>query len=291
MMGSTYSWEAGSARRHKVGIVLLNWNGWDDTRVCLSSLRQLQYANLEVIVVDNGSSDNSVARIREEFPETKVIETGCNLGFAGGCNLGIVCALGQGSDFVWLLNNDARVHPEALQSLVDKARSSPDIGACGSAIYAMDDPYRLEAWGGGYINFWLGRSRHFLHPVPDEAVDFITGASMLITREVIERVGLLDQRFFMYWEDADFCCRLRAAGWKLAVAGESRVWHKGSSSTGKGSANLDRYFNASAARFFEKHALRPAIPLWTGATLRIGKRVLARDWERARAVWAGISGV
>jgi GT2 family glycosyltransferase len=277
--------------RSKVGIVLLNWNGWEDTCVCLTSLRRLQYPDFEMIVVDNGSTDNSPAHIRRMFPEARIIEAGKNLGFAGGCNWGIRHALGHGCDFAWLLNNDTTVDPQALQALVDKADADPDLGAVGSAIYFMDDTRRLQAWGGGYINFWLGRSRHFLRPAPDDSIDFITGASMLITRSAVESIGLLDESFFMYWEDADYCFRLREAGWKIGVAGESRILHKGSASVGKGSAKLDRYFNASAVRFFNKHARTPAIPRWTGVTLRIGKRVMARDWERARAVWAGISQV
>ncbi len=274
--------------RGKVGIVVLNWNGLADTSACLASLRRIHYADFEMIVVDNDSSDFSPAQIRTIFPEVKVIETGRNLGFAGGCNEGIRYALSEGSDFVWLLNNDTTVDPLALHALIDKAQADPDLGAIGSAIYFMNNPQRLQAWGGGSINFWLGRSRHFLHPVTDDSLDFITGASMLIPRGAIEQVGLLDESFFMYWEDADYCFRLRDAGWKIGVAAESRVLHKGSASIGKGSVTLDRYFNASAIRFFNKHARTPAIPRWAGLTLRVGKRVMACDWERARAVWTGI---
>jgi GT2 family glycosyltransferase len=272
----------------RVHTILVNWNNYTDTATCLSSLRQLSYANYDVIVVDNGSTDDSAARLRDAFPDLNIIELGRNLGFAGGCNAGIRFALSQGSDFVWLLNIDTTVDRDALRALVDKARSSPRLGACGSAIYFMDDPQRLQAWGGGHVNFWLGRSRHFIQPVPDESVEFITGASMLISRTAIESIGLLDEYFFMYWEDADYCFRLRASGWDLAVAGQSRVWHKGSSSVGKESAKLDRYFNASAKRFFRKHAAVSSVTIWTGGTLRFAKRLLRGDWTRARAVLAGI---
>ena len=290
MTANLHSRESRRALRIKVGIVLLNWNGCEDTKVCVSSLRELRYADYEIIVVDNDSSDGSAAQLRKEFPEIAVIETGWNRGFSGGCNVGIRRALSQGADFVWLLNNDTKVDPDALQAMIDKTFNTPDVGACGSAIYCMDSPQCVQAWGGGYINFWLGRSRHYLRPVPDDSIEFITGASMLISREAIESVGFLDEGFFMYWEDADYCFRLRAAGWKLAVAGQSRVWHQGSASVGRGSAKLDRYFNASAARFFEKYARAPAIPRWAGVMLRMGKRFIARDWERARAVWAGGTG-
>jgi GT2 family glycosyltransferase len=272
----------------RVAIVVLNWNGWKDTQMCLSSLRQLLYQNYEVIVVDNGSSDDSVARIGSEFSEVTLVETGENRGFAGGCNLGICHALRHRADFVWLLNNDTTVHPEALQHLVAKAKCDGRIGAVGSAIYLADNPQELQAWGGGYVNFWLGRSRHYLQPIPDKSVEFITGASVLISRKAIESIGLLDEHFFMYWEDADYCFRLRASGWNLSVAGQSRVWHKGSSSVGKESVRLDRYFNASAKRFFRKHGTAPSLAIWTGGTLRFAKRALRGDWTRARAVLAGV---
>ena len=275
--------------QEKVCTIVLNWNGWRDTSVCLSSLAKLDYKNQEVIVVDNGSTDDSVSRLRSEFPHVRLLETGCNLGFGAGCNFGIRYALAIGAPYVWLLNNDTRVEPQALNSLVEKANSDRAIGAVGSAIYSMREPQSLQAWGGGRVNFWLGRSRHWLKPVRDDAVDFITGASMLVSREALGSVGLLDEQFFMYWEDADFCFRLRHAKWKLAVAGDSKIWHKGSASAGKESISLDRYFNDSAARFFEKHAHFPTFTFWTGVTLRLSKRLLSGDWERARAVWVGAS--
>jgi len=274
-----------------IAVIVVNWNGWRDTSACLSSLQYLNYDNFRVVVVDNGSTDDSCARLRDAFPRVEVIETGKNLGFAGGCNVGIRRAMDDGAEFAWLLNNDTTVDPDALNALVDKAVSGVDIGAVGSAIYTANDPERLEAWGGGHINFCLGRSRHFVVPVADEKVQFITGASLLLPRKAIETVGELDEGFFMYWEDADYCFRLRSAGWRLGVAGQSKIWHKGSASVGKRSARMDTYFNASAVRFFERHATAPVVPVWVGIGLRLLKRVSARDWERVRAVWAGANGV
>jgi GT2 family glycosyltransferase len=273
-----------------VHVVVLNWNGWSDTSVCLSSLQHLSYRNFRVIVVDNGSMDDSVSRIRGQFPEVELIETGKNLGFAAGCNAGMAHALAQGADYIWLLNNDTTVHQAALQSLVGVAESDRRIGAVGSAIYSADNPDRIEAWGGGYVNFWLGRSRHSLKPVSDMKIQFITGASLFLPRNIIKEQGVFDEGFFMYWEDADYCFRLRRAGWKLAVAGQSKIWHKGSASVGHRSARMDTYFNASAARFFRKHTWASAMPLWTGVGLRLAKRAIAGDWEKVRAVWAGASG-
>jgi GT2 family glycosyltransferase len=270
-----------------VGIVLLNWNGWRDTVECLTSLEKLNYRDFRVVVVDNGSTDDSVPQIRRAFPDVSIVEAGKNLGFAGGCNTGVRHALEQDAEYVWLLNNDTTVDPRALGAMVEMADADAKLGAVGSAIYSAAEVDRLLAWGGGYINFWLGRSRHFLSFVPNDKIEFLTGASLLLRRAALLSVGLLDEGFFMYWEDGDYCFRLRQAGWKLAVAGDSLVWHKEQGSVGKKSALLDTYFNRSAKRFFARHAPIPFISICAGIGLRTAKRVLAGNWERAHAVWAG----
>lgn len=272
----------------KVTVVLLIWNEWHHTSLCLSSLRQLQYPNFDVVVVDNGSTDDSVARIRETFPWVKLIENGKNLGFAGGCNVGIKYAQQEAADFIWLLNNDTTVDPSALGTMVEKAQTNPRIGAVGSVIYFMDEPTRLQCWGGGHVNFWLGRAGYYLKEVPEDKIESITGCSLLLSRAAIDEVGSLDEGFFMYWEDADICFRLRRAGWRLAVAGQSKVWHKGSSSIGKGKIGSYQNFNASAARFFGKYAPLPVFSFWIGFGMRLAKRIVSADWERAHAIWAGM---
>jgi GT2 family glycosyltransferase len=273
-----------------VGIVLLNWNGWRDTVECLTSLEKLSYPNFRVVVVDNGSTDDSVSQIRQAFRDVAIIEAEKNLGFAGGCNLGIMRAVQEGAEYVWLLNNDTTVDTHALGAMVEMADADATFGAVGSAIYSTAKSKRLLAWGGGYINFWLGRSRHFLSSVPNDKIEFLTGASLLLRRGALESVGLLDEGFFMYWEDGDYCFRLRQAGWKLAVAGDSLVWHKEQGSVGKKSALLDRHFNRSAKRFFARHSPIPVFSIWSGVTLRIVKRLVSGDWEKARDVWASVKG-
>jgi GT2 family glycosyltransferase len=271
----------------KVYIVLVHWNSWNETSICLAALEGLLYPNRRVIVSDNGSVDDSVLRIRQRFPWVEIILNGKNLGFPGGCNAGIRRALADSADYVWLLNNDAVPDPNALNALVDKAESDPQIGAVGSVIYCMEKPLELQAWGGGYVNFWLGRAKHFLRPVADSKVQYITGASLLIPRRVLETVGFLDEEIFLYWDDPEYCWRLRRAGWKLAVAANSKVWHKGMSAYGRKSPKLDVFYNASAVRFFVQHSPTPLLSLGMGTALRMTKRLISGDWERARAIWAG----
>jgi GT2 family glycosyltransferase len=267
-------------------IIVLNWNGWRDTVKCLTSLKRLSYPNVRIVVVDNRSTDDSVSQILQAFPDVAIIEAEKNLGFAGGCNLALRKALQDGAEYVWLLNNDTTVDPGALLAMVEMADADPKIGAVGSAIYSTEEPERLLAWGGGYINFWLGRSRHFLTSVPNNEIQFLTGASLLLRRCALDSVGLLDEGFFMYWEDGDYCFRLRRAGWTLAVAGGSMVWHKEQGTVGKKSTLMDSHFNRSATRFFARHAPIPFISIWVGIGLRIAKRIFIGDWERARVVWA-----
>ena len=273
-----------------VSVIVVNWNNWKLTNDCLASLQGLRYDPSAVIVVDNGSTDGSVKGIRDRFPDVEIIENGANLGFAKGNNAGIRLALQRGAEYVWLLNNDTIVDSNALLALVEKAESDPKIGAVGSAVYYMSEPDRLQAWGGGYVNFWLGRPRRFLRPVADEKIEFVMGASLLMRREALQSVGLLDERFFMYWEDAEFGFRLRRAGWRLAVAGESKVWHKiGATSRNKG-VRLDATLSRSGVHFFKRNSPVPLISIGSNVILRIVKRALARDWVGVRNVWNGMEG-
>lgn len=255
-----------------VSIVLVNWNRPTDTIACLDSLRSLTYRNFYTIVVDNDSSDDSVQRIAAAHPEAQLLRSASNIGFSGGCNIGIRQGLETGADHIWLLNNDTKVEPDALTEMVDVAESDVRIGAVGSILYYMDRPEQIQAWGGGTINLWTGRSRHRRRAGD---LDYITGASMLLRKEALNSVGLLDDGFFLYWEDTDLCFRIRAAGWRLAVAERSHVFHKESASSGRGSSQQNRYFNTSALRFHRKHAMLPFFPILLGIYLpRLSRRRL-----------------
>lgn len=271
-----------------VYIVVLNWNGWRDTLRCIASLKALRYPYFEIVVIDNASSDDSVIRIREKYPEIKMIINDKNRGFAGGCNPGIRMAIGANAKYVWLINNDAIADRNALGALVDLMESCPNLGASGSLIYDLDFPEKMLAWGGGRINWVFGISRHCNKEVDDDSLDYITGASLFLRVEAIQDVGLLDERYFMYWEDADICIRLRKARWRLSVGKASRVFHAESSSVGKRSSLQTQYFNASSVRFFRKHSNFPWVPLGLGLCLRVIKRIFKGDFSGCRDVFIGI---
>lgn len=269
----------------EVCAVILNWNRWRDTVVCVESVRAQKFSSLEVLVVDNGSSDDSEVRLREQLPDTTVIQSGSNLGFGGGCNIGIRRAMQQGAKYVWLLNNDATVSPETLGAMVAQAESDAGLGAVGAVIYDANGSQRVQCWGGGVVNTWLGRSRPNLGP---GALDYLTGACLLLRVEALSRVGLFDeQRYFMYWEDVDLCFRLRRAGWGLAVASQTQVWHEASSSLGLRSPLSDRYATCSVIRFLRCYAMFPSLAIFLNVVPRLLLRLGSGQWRRLSAVYRG----
>src|SRR6266702_5280110 len=165
--------------------ILLNWNGWQDTVECLDALKECTYPSLTVIVVDNGSTNDSVARIRAAHPDVLLLESGKNLGFAGGNNIGIRYAMAQGAVYVWLLNNDTEPAPDALSALVAKALTDRRIGAVASICYYADKPSTVQAWAGTRFNLWIGYARPSTEPHGDDWFHSLYGASMLIARPAL----------------------------------------------------------------------------------------------------------
>lgn len=221
----------------RVAIIILNWNNWTDTLQCLESLQQITYPHYQVIVVDNGSQDDSLPRIREQAPEDLILlENLENLGFSGGNNVALEFAREElEADYFLLLNNDTLVHPHFLDFLVDYAEQDESIGVVGPTVYYHQEPHKI-AFLGGYINPCTGKITH--HHLDEEdhgllapqELDFISGCSMLLKREAVERVGLLDPEYFLYSEDVDWCLRAKKAGYRVCLVPEARIWHKVSES-------------------------------------------------------------
>ncbi len=269
-----------------VAIVVLNWNGWQDTLACVASLQSLDYANFHIVLVDNGSTDGSEEQFRHALPTVELLQTGSNLGFGGGCNVGIRHALAAGAEYVWLINSDATADPGALSALVRLAEGNPAIGAVGSVLLDADAAARVQLWGGGRVGLWLGRSVHCRSA--GTTMDFVSGASMLLRPAALEQVGLFDDAsFFMYWEDTDLGFRLRKAGWTLAVAADSTIRHKQSASLGLGNPLLDEYATRSCVRFLRRHAPIPAISAALMLIRMVVKRILIGRSDRLRAVIRG----
>lgn len=272
-----------------VTCILVNWNGWKDTIACLDSLQQSIYKNVTVVVVDNGSTDDSVARIRDAHPNVLLIEGRDNLGFAGGNNIGIRYALEHKADLIWLLNNDTEIDSDALAQLVAKVDQDKQIGAVASICYYAEDPDKVQAWGGARINLWIGFGRNSTVSHPDSWFDALYGASMLIRSESIRDVGMLDEGFFHYWEETEFCLRLKKRGWKLAVAPDSRILHKVGSSTGRYNPVLDRYSTTSGLRILRLHSPAPHLAMTLFLTARFVRRILRLQLTKLKNVWLGLT--
>lgn len=275
-------------RKLRVTCIVLNWNGWKDTVQCLVALQRCTHSPLTTIVVDNGSTDDSASRIRLQFPDICVLETGKNLGFAGGNNVGIRYALDHGADFIWLLNNDTEPAPDALSALVTKALTDDRIGAVASICYHADAPSTVQVWAGTRVNLWIGYARNATEPQNDEWFDALYGASLLIRRTALEDVGLLDAGFFFYWEETEFCVRLRKRSWRLAAAPDSSVLHKTSGTVGNNMSLRDRYSTASALRILRLHSSAPALAIALFLAFRLGHRLIRREFSRCIGVWAGV---
>jgi len=272
----------------QVWCVVLNWNGADNTIECLTALKKCTYANLTVVLVDNASSDDSIPKIKRFHPDVLLLESKVNLGFSGGNNIGIRYALARDADYIWLLNNDTKPAPDALSALLAKAESDRRIGAVGSVCYYAHDPFKVQGWAGARINLWLGYGRLSTVPRPDDWFHSLNAASMLISRAALEDVGLLDEGFFLYWEDTEFCLRLRKKGWQIAAAPDSHVLHKVGASSGGNKSLLDRLETASVLRILKLHSPVPSLASCVFLCVRFTRRLLRLEFARCRSVFQGI---
>ena len=252
----------------KVSVITVNWNNFNDSAECLESLRKTTYSNFEVIVVDNGSVGDDVSLLKQRFGDSiRLIVNDKNSGFAGGCNIGIKDALARGADYVVLLNNDTVVAPDFLEGLVRVAQSDERVGIAGGKVFCYELP-ELIWFAGGIINYRTGRTPIRGSGEADKGqfdeivrVDWISGCFMFISRDVLQAVGMLDERFFFGWEDVDLCVRAARKGFKVLFVPESRIWHKGF-----GIDKRDRlmgmpvyYATRGQFLFMEKHFAKPQL--------------------------------
>ena len=262
-----------------VWIVVLNWNGLADTLACLQSLRQLHYSECHIVVVDNGSTDGSVNVLRSAAlsPATDIIEAGRNLGYAGGNNLGIRHALDRDADFILVLNNDTTVDPALVDELVGAAGQHPDAGCFGPWIYYMHDPERLwfatATWVSDSLAFaWPGKDRLASElSIAATRTAYVCGAALFFRASLSRQIGLLDERFFLVYEESDWCYRARRAGFECMTVPSARVWHRVGSSFGSEASPLRTYFSTrNKLLWAEKNASRRE---WFRLVRRAGRRV------------------
>ncbi len=270
----------------RVSIVVLNWNNYEDTRKCLESLRKVIYSELRVLVVDNGSSDGSGRRLVSEFREFEFIFNDKNLGFSRGCNVGIRAALeDEGCGYVLLLNNDTIVTANFLDKAIEHAEANASAGLIGGKILTLSDPSKIW-YAGGSVNCWKGRMvvrgygekdcGQYDEPVE---VGFVTGALMMIKREVIEKVGPLPEEYFFGVEEMDYSVSVMKAGYKLYYVPEFFIYHLADGSH----YNSDPKFVYNSYRnkliFAEKFLPKGLFPIWKLVFSIYAKYLAQRVWR------------
>ncbi len=252
----------------KTAIIVLSWNGAEDTLACLASLAKVESPEFTTLLVDNGSTDGTVAHVRRAFPQVEILELPKNLGFAGGNNAGFRSLKGRGFDGVIFLNNDTVVDPGFLQPLIDELQK-PWVGIAAPKILYMDDPSRIW-FAGGVLEPATGLIEHTGIRQPDgprfdvpEPVWYATGCCLAMRCRDFEAVGGFDERFRMYGEDVDLSIKARKRGLVIMYQPASRIWHRVSASSG-GEMNLGKQLRKSGAAMtlFAKHGMIGGLVLY-----------------------------
>lgn len=254
----------------RIFIIVLNWNCEKYISDCLYSLQKLKTGNykVETVVVDNASSDNSVKLIKDKFPWVKVILNSQNLGYAGGNNVGLKYGLKNKADFIWVVNPDVTVAPDSLLKAMAAITKNDLVGAVASKVYfakgfefhkdryTSGDLGHVLWYAGGY-NDW--KNTFSIHEGINEVdkgqfdkpkeVGFATGSSLFFRAQTLQKVGLIDEKYFLYFEENDLCQRILKAGWKILYVPQSVVWHQVGQASGIGSPLADYYITRSRLLF------------------------------------------
>jgi hypothetical protein len=271
--------------------IILNWNKDDLTLETLASLREQTYPCLQTLVLDNGSDnqEEALARIRAGFPEVRTLASKRNLGFAGGCNVGMRVALNMGAEYLLLLNNDVLLEPDAIADLVAALQREPGAGAAGPLIYYASEPRRVW-FGGGKVRMGgrvlpeHGEDAGIHAGSPTMESEWLPGTAMLVRREAIAHAGPMDASYFLYWEDVEWCFRLRRAGYRLLIVPRAVIYHKVNATSGDLPLTIVYYWERNRLRFIERWGTwHSRITAWTKITWRyIAWRIKPPDDPQAK---------
>ncbi|GAA0276020.1 glycosyltransferase family 2 protein [Halobacterium noricense] len=275
----------------EVAIIILNWNNYEDTARCLSSLEDVNYPNYTIYVVDNASSDNSLQRLHEDYPWCRFIENSENQGFAGGCNRGIERALEDGMDHVLLLNNDTIVSSTFLKPLIKTVECNEKVALVGGIIEYMNEEGLWYA--GSTFNPTLAKSGHqtTIKDTKPYHTEHVTGALMLLSGEFIVNGNYLDEDYFFGYEDVEISWRARRNGWKTLVAPDSCIQHEVSSTAGFRSPFKFYHATRNRMKFAQNLTLYKQVVFYTFFMLT--RLIRAAQWYssfpgRIKAIGKGI---
>lgn len=278
--------------------IVLNYNRKDDTLECLESLAKNTYSNQKTIVLDNRSTDTSVQAISQTFPKVEIIELQDNKGYAGNNNVGIQAALEQGADWVFVLNEDTILATDCITALVAIGESDPKTGIVGPMVYHFDEPGIIQSAGGVFDKHLRGS--HLAQNKADKgqfdqphAVDWISGCAIMVRRAVIEQVGMIDERFFYYVEEAEWCLRTKKAGWKIIHVPQAKLWHKGVQLDYKPKPSVTYYATRNRLLMLSKHhaPLTTWLVAWGFILRTLTSWTIKPKWrsmrEHRNAMWRG----
>ena len=264
----------------KIAVIVLNWNNAPDTLECLESIYQSADLNYSIYVVDNGSKDNSLSVLQKTYPDANYLPLDKNYGFVGGNNIAFRRAIADGAEYLFLLNSDATINKETLSILRKSAERFPNACALGPRVYYYDLPMTL--WYSGVI--WAPEKAGFYHldwgvdenlapRRPIAKTDYVNGCAFFVRVSALKSVGFMDERYFLNWEEIDWCFRMRKKGFDCLVVPEAKAWHKISRSFvgGRKGAMWNYYFYRNRLLWMQAH-----LPLWE--SLKIVKRVLWPDF-------------
>ncbi|MEN4012619.1 MAG: glycosyltransferase family 2 protein [Chloroflexota bacterium] len=241
-----------------VAAVILNTNRKEDTLACLESLQRSDYPNLVILVLDNACTDGSSEAVRALFPAVKIIPLIENRGYAGNNNVGIQTALELGCQWVFVLNEDIVLASDAITNLVQFGESNPKIGILGPLVFHHNEPDVIQSAGGKMTPRW--QAYHIGQNEPDAGqfsiptkMDWISGCAILVRASVIRQIGALDERFFYYWEETEWCLRTSKAGWQIWLVPQAKIWHKGVQRNYQPSPNVTYYATRNRLLALAKH--------------------------------------
>lgn len=240
-----------------VSVITVNFNQPEATVAFLNSIRQITYPRIEVIVVDNASPTGGLAAIIPLHPKIKFIQSVANLGFAGGNNLGVKAAAGE---YLLFINNDTEVEPGFLEPLVACLQQHPNAGMASPKIKYFHHPNVIQYAGGKAINPFTGRGNFIGHGQTDDGsyettqpTELIHGAALLVSRKLMDTIGWMDETYFLYYEELDWCERAKRAGFALFYVGQAVIYHKESLSVGKHSPLRTYYMTRNRLLFIRKN--------------------------------------
>ena len=244
--------ESAAIAQARVVAVLVNWRQPQRTIEAVRAIK-LQTVGVTVVVVDNGSGDDSVEVLRAALPDVFIVARDNNGGFGAGCNTGIEYALSMNMDYVWLINNDAIPDQRCLEHLLVMAVSDPNVGVVGARI--REPSGTIEDHAGCVMNPLTLHCKYTMSEADmvEHRYAWITGASMLLSMRALQKIGVFDEGYFMYWEDADICHRLRQAGFKMAIASDAAVEHLAGTSSNKMSLQRYQWHIKSQLRWINKY--------------------------------------